>query len=412
MLGRIVRGSALGCTVVLAALAPALAGNRNVPGSYSTIQAGVDAAAEGDVVVCAAGTYTEAVAATKSKITIQGASGAVWDGGTGTSARDCLVVTGNAVVVTGFAFKNGKSHCKLTGDDCKVTNCTGADASESFCVIAGARGDIESCRADRCKGPSIKCVGDSPKVKYCNVYDCDDVGFHCEGDHHVARSCWAERCKKGGYRCKGREHDVQHCDARTCDEFGFSFEGDLAYCYDNYAKECGTSAGTGSGYIVVGSSNYFEYCDAYKCKPCGHWWKGNTNQGYDNWCDYDEEDGFRREGDDNECDYEQARYCGNHGFRCEGNRNAHNHCDSYSHDRDGFNCKSGQDNSYRSCRGKYNSGAGCRNSGTSTDVSYCTFLYNSVDIGLGTSGATWGTFSLNTFVSGSLTGILGLGLGL
>jgi hypothetical protein len=407
-----IRRTLVGCTVVLGALAPAMAGERNVPGSYSTIQAAVDAASEGDVVVCAAGTYTEAVAATKSNITIQGASGAVWDGGTGASAKDCVVLTGDANVVTGFAFKNGLSHCKLTGDDVKVKGCTSVDAAVSFCVVAGARAVVDSCRVDRCKGPAYKCRGNDHSIKYCEIYDCDDVGFDCEGDRHVSRSCWAERCKKGGFKCKGREHDNRGSDARSCGEFGFNLEVEASVFVDNYAKECGTSGGSGAGYLCVGSDNYFEYCDTWKCKPHGHWCKGNRNWHYDNWCDDSEEDGFRHEGSDNDCDYDQARYSGRDGFRCEGDRNDHYGCDSYDNDDDGFDCRGGSDNSYRSCRGKYNGGAGCENGGSSTDVSYCTFLYNTVDVGLAASGATFGTFSFNTYLTGSVSTILKIGLGL
>ena len=415
MLGRIGRIAAVGCTALLGTLAPALAGERHVPGSYSTVQAAVDAAAEGDVIVCATGTYTEAVVATKSRITIQGAAGAVWDGGTGTSAKDCIDITGNAVVVTGFAFKNGLNHCKLTGDDCVVKSSTSADAGASFVVITGARAVVESCRADRPKGPAVKCKGPAPKVKYCKVYDGDDVGFDCDGDDNYMRSCWAERCRKGGYRCKGNRHDVRGSDARSCGDFGFRFEGDLAFCYDNYARDCGTGAGDGGeggGFVCVGNENYFEFCDTLRCKPSGHRVRGDRNWHYDNWCDEAEEDGYRCEGDDNDADYGQSRYCGRDGFRTDGNRNDHYRCDSYDHGDDGFDCRGGSDNSYRSCRGTGNDGAGCENGGTSTDVSYCTFLYNGVDIGLGVTGATFGTFSFNSFITGSITVVLKIGIGL
>jgi hypothetical protein len=414
MLGRISRVVAA-CTVALGAVAPAFAGEKHVPGSYSTIQAAVDAAAEGDVVICAAGTYTEAVAATKSKITIQGASGAVWDGGTGASAKDCVTLTGDANVVTGFAFKNGNNHCKLVGDDVKVKNCTSADAAVSFVVVTGARAFVDNCRVDRPKGPAFKCRGNSPTFKYCKVYDCDDVAFDCEGDDAWWRSCWVERCKKGGYKCKGKYQDVRGCDARSCDDFGFKIEGDFAYCFDNYAKECGTSVGnggSGGGYVCVGSDNYFEYCDTYKCKPAGHKCKGNRNWHYDNWCDDSEEDGFRSEGDDNDNDYGQARNNGRDGFSCEGDRNDHYGCDSNDNRDDGYDTRGGTDNSYRYCDAKGNDGAGCENGGSSTDCSSCVFLYNTVDVGLSVSGATFGTFSFNTFLSGSVTGILRIGLGL
>lgn len=411
MTGRIGR-VAIACTFLAAAAAGALATERKVPSQYTTIQGAVDACAAGDVVTCASGTYTEAVVATKSRITIQGAAGAVWDGKTGSSAVTCLDLTGNANVVTGFAFKNGVDHCRLTGDDCKVKNCTSADAGAAFCVITGARARVESCRADRPRGRAVTCTGSAPVVDTCSVYDGYDEGICADGDDAVVKYCWVERCAKGGYRCKGNRHDDHDNDARSCGEFGFNIEGSASAFFANYAKDCGTTGGSGAGYLCVGDDNYFEYCDTLRCAPHGHWCKGNRNEHYDNWCDESDEDGFRHEGDDNRCEYDQARTCGRDGHRVEGNRNDSWYCDSYDNDDDGFECRSGSDNSYEHCRGKWNGGAGCENGGTSTDVTSCTFLYNTVDVGLSGSGATFGTFSLNTYLSGSIQTILKIGLGL
>lgn len=407
MKGRMVRGL-MTCIVMLGSAGLALAGERKVPGSYSTIQSAVDASAAGDVVVCAAGTYTEAVVATKSNITIQGAAGAIWDGGTGTSAVTCLDVTGNAVVVTGFKFKNGVDHCRLTGNDCKIKNCVSEDARGVFCHIQGVRSRVDTCRVDRAGDRAVKCVGNSAFVIATEVYDCADIGFDVEGDDCDLRDCRAERCDKGGYRCKGNRHDVRDCEAWSCKEYGFNLLVEASVFLRGYARECGNAGGSGAGFLCEGSDNYFNLCDTYKCKPHGHKCKGDRNRYEDNWCDYSDEDGFRHEGNDNECEYNQARYCGRDGYHGNGDRNDYRSCDSYDNREDGFDCERGSDNSYRYCRGKWNDGAGCNNGGTSTDVYYSTFLYNSVDIGLAGTGCSFGSFSLNTYVSGSITGILNI----
>src|SRR5688572_14392455 len=234
MLGRTLRGL-VSCSAVLAAAGLALAGERRVPSDYSTIQTALNAAASGDVVVCAAVTYTEAVVATKSNITIQGAAGAVWDGGTGTGAVTCIDITGNAVVVTGFTFKNGVNHCKLQGDDCEVRDCTSADAGDTFCWIKGARPKVKDCRADRPRGRGVRCEGGSPVVDSCDVYDGYDDGICVDGDDAVVKYCRVERCDKGAFRCKGDRHEVLWSDARDCAEFGFRMEGSASFNLGNYA---------------------------------------------------------------------------------------------------------------------------------------------------------------------------------
>ncbi len=153
--------------------------------------------------------------------------------------------------------------------------------------------------------------------------------------------------------------------------------------------------------------------DSWKCKPHGQWCKGDNNWCYDNWADSCDEDGFRCEGNDNDCEYNQSRDNGRDGHNGRGDRNRYYECRAYDNGDDGFDCESGADNYLKYCTSKWNSGAGCENGGTKTDVYGCVFLYNTVDIGLdGSLGASFDLFSLNTFLSGSLTGILKIGLGL
>lgn len=398
-------------TMLLVIAAPAFAGERHVPGSYSTIQAAVDAAVSGDVVVCAAGTYAEAVTAAKSGITITGSSSAVWDGKTGADAVTCLSLTGNANVVSGFTFKNGVDHVVLAGDDCKVKNAISKDASGSFCRITGARGRVENCRAERPAKPAVLCKGSAIVVVDVDVDVCADVGIDVEGDDCRITSCRVNDCGNGGHRARGDRYQVKYCEAYDCEPHGFRCEGDDGYSYGNYAESCGGT--DGAGFVFIGHDNTCKYSDAWECRPHGHHWKGDRNWCYDNWADYCEDDGFRCEGSDNDWDYCRAQDNGRDGYGCHGDRNGHYGCESYGNGDDGFDCDGGYDNGYRYCKGKYNNRAGCENGGTRTDVYYCTFLYNQIDIGLdGSSGASFDLFSLNLFVSGSITAILTISLGL
>ena len=63
-------------TFSLVTAVPAAAATRNVPASYATIQAAIDAAVASDVIVVAAGTYTEDLTVNTANLTIRSATGA------------------------------------------------------------------------------------------------------------------------------------------------------------------------------------------------------------------------------------------------------------------------------------------------------------------------------------------------
>lgn len=388
----------------------AIAGDRKVPSQYSTIQAAVDAAAYGDVVVCAPGTYAEAVTATKSGITISG-SGATWDGKTGTAAITCVELVGDANVVSGFTFKNGVDHVVLTGDDCKVQDAVSLDASGSFAVITGARGRVDNCRSERSGGSAVVVEGDAAVVIDVDVDAAAAAGIDVRGDDCRVSYCRVEECADRGHRVRGRDCEVKYCEAYSCMTAGFDLEIDYGLSLGNYAEDCGGTGG--AGFLVVGSYNTIKYSDAWECRPHGHHWKGDQNWCYDNWADWCDEDGFRCEGNDNDCEYNRAQDCGRDGHGCDGARNRFYDCDAFDCLDDGFDCDGGSDNLYKYCTAKYNGGAGCENGGAETDVYGCVFIYNDADIGLdGSTGASFDVFSFNVLISGSLTTILSIGFGL
>ena len=167
----------------------AVAGERKVPSEYSTIQAAVNAAASGDVVVCSPGTYTEAVVATKSNITIKGTTDAygnrcIWDGKTGTDAKTCVDITGDAVVITDFDFKNGVNHCKLKGKYNQVKKCTSKFAGRTACDIEGDYCEVNDVVVEECTSVAIKIVGKVNNVFYTSVTGCGDVGIDCDGESY------------------------------------------------------------------------------------------------------------------------------------------------------------------------------------------------------------------------------------
>ena len=104
----------VGLTAVLALGAlPAAAATRNVPSQYSTVQAAINAAASGDTILIASGTYTGpfTVSSSKTKITIQGASstGTILTAG---QNQVTLTVSATDVTINTITLKNS-----YTGDN-------------------------------------------------------------------------------------------------------------------------------------------------------------------------------------------------------------------------------------------------------------------------------------------------------
>jgi hypothetical protein len=411
------------CTALLGFAGSAFATDRNVPSGYSTIQAAVDAAASGDVIVCAPGTYTEAVVATKSNITIKGTTDAAgniceWDGGVDSAAKTCIDITGDAVVVTGFKFKNGLDHVKLKGRYCKIKDCKSERPGRSFCRIEGDDCLVERCEVRDSTEAAVKCIGNIATVVYVKVFTCLDVGIDCEGDDSYTRYCYVEDCRKGGIRCHKPGGRPRYCkvldkDAYACKEFGFHFDTDVGDCKRNTATLCGDSESDDrGGYRFRGDDNWCHDNVADRCKGDGFNHRGDYGWHYGNEAYDCERDGHRFEGNANDCDYARAERNGRDGHSNDGDYNYNYDCVSRDNGDDGYDNDRGRDTRYTRCDGRYNDGAGCENGGTSTDLYSCVFLSNTVDIGLSSSGASFGTLSLNTFFSGSITGILGIGLGL
>ena len=90
---------------------PAAADQLHVPGDYPTIQAAIDAAVDGDVVVVAAGTYNEAIDFLGKAITVYGTDGpdvTIIDAtGLNSSVVKCVNFEGLDTVLRNFTITGG-----------------------------------------------------------------------------------------------------------------------------------------------------------------------------------------------------------------------------------------------------------------------------------------------------------------
>ena len=158
-------------TIVLAAAGTARAGQIRVPQDQATIQAAVDAAASGDVVVVGPGVYAEQVVAARSGITIVGRS-AVIDGGAGAEAGACLSLTGDGNAVVNMRFEGGTDQVVLIGADCTVRNCRSSGAGESFVSVQGSGSLVLGCRVEDCGDDAVQIDGEAAVVAKVRVAGC------------------------------------------------------------------------------------------------------------------------------------------------------------------------------------------------------------------------------------------------
>ena len=105
----------------LVATTPVAAATRNVPGTYATIQAAIDAANPGDTIVVAAGTYAGNINVNKSSLTIVGDPG---DSSPGPGAN-APIIDGGGAVADAFDLANGVSNVTISGFE--IRNFTATD---------------------------------------------------------------------------------------------------------------------------------------------------------------------------------------------------------------------------------------------------------------------------------------------
>ncbi len=342
--------------VVLGIAAHAVAGEIAVPGDYPTIQAAVDAAAEGDVVVVGPGVYHESVFAVKSGVALRG-RGATWDGGDGGEAAPCLVLQGEGNVVSGFRFTGGTDQVTLEGDGCSVLRCSSEGAAGSFVVIEGAAAVVKACRAEGGGDDSVVIDGETAVVARVRVESCEGIGIAVSGDGSSVLGCRVDGAGGGGVSVEGEGSTVVAARATECASFGVDLAGEGSLVLRSRALECGSEGG--AGFIVNGDGSGVRASTAVRCTS----------------------DGFRVEGDD--CTLVRDR--------------------AVENEDDGIDIEGGIGVSLTGSLASRNGSEGVENGGEGTDVTGCRFVSNETDLALdGSVGASFGRVVGTKFETGGL----------
>ncbi len=199
--GRSPRRGALMLAALLA-LPPgtAAADTLRVPADHATIQAAVDAASTGDVVLVARGTYAENLVVSTPGLTIRGAH-AVIDG---SLAGPCVDVTADGFALRGVALVNGVGGLVVVGDDTVVEGVSVDRSSEDgLRRVLQAVADAQERDTGVAVTPDgLRITGDGATVRSCRLTGIEEVGVSVQtagpgGETRV------ERCRFTGPATEG-----------------------------------------------------------------------------------------------------------------------------------------------------------------------------------------------------------------
>jgi len=148
---------------------------------FTTIQAAVAAAQDGDRILVGPGVYRE-------NVTLSGVSnvqligkGAVWDGHTGGGYGDCLSGTANGILVQGFRFRHGSDHVVIAGNGGRITKCVSRGAGSTAFAVSGSGWRIDACQVVGASSSSIEVDGANAIVEGNRIRNGDGGAIYVNG---------------------------------------------------------------------------------------------------------------------------------------------------------------------------------------------------------------------------------------
>ena len=273
-----------------------------VPQDHATIQAAVDAAQAGDVILVAKGTYDPFVVDGKTGITLKGKGKPEVDA-TGMAAPAAAVLNSSGIVLEGFVFRSpddvGEADgvLVLSSTDVTIRKCTIEDIGSDGIRSSDSSGLlIEKCTIQRTSSDGIEFDEDDAlllppptasiirKNKFLNI---GDDGIDLDGNGHLVEKNTVDDTGSAGIKVEGGPNNVvEKNKIRNAGDRGVNVEGD-----DNLVVRNKISDGNSDGIRARGTRNLYE-----KNKIKNH------------------DDGFDVEATDSEFIGNKISNCGDHGF--------------------------------------------------------------------------------------------------
>jgi parallel beta-helix repeat protein/predicted outer membrane repeat protein len=226
----------------------------NVPGNYSTIQAAVDVASDGDEILVAPGIYTSShpghVVDTRSKaIAIRSTGGAAVTTINGEDVRRglaCFSGEVDSTIVEGFTIKSCFSSDYDYDNSGSISTwersgggilCHESSPTLTDCII-----DANTTNDD---GGGIYCYSNSdPTINNCTISGNTGGGIYCDGSSPTITECTITNHSGSGIYCDGGSPTITGC---TISDNTTTRNGGGIYCYSN-------SSPTITGCVISGNA--------------------------------------------------------------------------------------------------------------------------------------------------------------
>ena len=300
--------TALTVAIVLAFGGIAAAETIRVPQDANSIQAAVDRATAGDLIVIRAGTYDENVVIDlKSNLDIKGKGKVVINGDVNGAAL--AILDSNAVSISGLRVSNSRG-----GPAIRIANA--ADIVITKCRVL--RSSAEGIRTDACE---------RIEISRCRIQDTGDDGIGLSvsngpgpTNNSLITKCVFINCGDDAVDLHGDDNIISRCKVVSTDEDGFEVDSDAGGTRNQFIQ-CRVSGVPGVGFSINGTSNTLLKCSVKKSGDDAFSIRDSFNRLERCKAIAPDFDGFYVPSDDNEFIKCVANKPGDDGFDIEGSGN-------------------------------------------------------------------------------------------